>query len=109
MEGKMAIYGYARVSTRDQDLAGRDAKLMAAGCAKVFKEKVSGAKTDRPELAKVIGRLWLTSRGPTMLMPPRSGGLRHRALSSTPWSACEKEEIGRNPTGRRSFSATRRS
>jgi DNA invertase Pin-like site-specific DNA recombinase len=30
---------------------------MAAGCAKVFKEKVSGAKTDRPELAKVIGRL----------------------------------------------------
>jgi Resolvase, N terminal domain len=30
---------------------------MAAGCAKVFKEKVSGAKTDRPELAKAIGRL----------------------------------------------------
>src|SRR5437660_12420054 len=30
---------------------------MAAGCAKVFKEKVSGAKTDRPELAKVIRRL----------------------------------------------------
>jgi hypothetical protein len=29
----------------------------AAGCAKVFKEKVSGAKTDRPELAKAIGRL----------------------------------------------------
>jgi DNA invertase Pin-like site-specific DNA recombinase len=30
---------------------------MAAGCAKVFREKVSGAKTDRPELAKVIRRL----------------------------------------------------
>ena len=30
---------------------------MAAGCAKVFKEKVSGAKTDRPELAKAISRL----------------------------------------------------
>jgi DNA invertase Pin-like site-specific DNA recombinase len=30
---------------------------MAAGCAKVFKEKVSGAKTDRPELAKLIRRL----------------------------------------------------
>jgi len=26
-------------------------------CAKVFKEKVSGAKTDRAELAKIIGRL----------------------------------------------------
>jgi len=30
---------------------------MAAGAAKVFKEKVSGAKTDRPELAKAIRRL----------------------------------------------------
>jgi len=30
---------------------------MAAGCAKVFQEKVSGAKTDRPELAKVLRRL----------------------------------------------------
>src|SRR5262249_54313966 len=32
-------------------------ELMAAGCAKVFKEKVSGAKTDRAELAKVIRRI----------------------------------------------------
>jgi DNA invertase Pin-like site-specific DNA recombinase len=53
----MPLFGYARVSTRHQDLAAQDAELMAAGCAKVFKEKVSGAKTDRPELAKVIGRL----------------------------------------------------
>jgi DNA invertase Pin-like site-specific DNA recombinase len=53
----MPLYGYARVSTRDQDLAAQDAELMAAGCAKVFKEKISGAKTDRPELAKVIRRL----------------------------------------------------
>jgi DNA invertase Pin-like site-specific DNA recombinase len=53
----MAIFGYARVSTRDQDLAGQVAELTAAGCAKVYREKVSGAKTDRAELAKVIGRL----------------------------------------------------
>src|SRR5919109_2161727 len=53
----MAIYGYARVSTRDQDLAAQDAELMATGCAKVFKEKITGAKTDRPELAKAIRRL----------------------------------------------------
>ena len=53
----MSLYGYARVSTRDQDLAAQDAELMAAGCAKVFREKVSGAKTDRPELAKAISRL----------------------------------------------------
>src|SRR5215469_1475932 len=53
----MPMYGYARVSTRDQDLAAQDAELMAAGCAKVFKEKISGSKTDRPELAKAIRRL----------------------------------------------------
>jgi DNA invertase Pin-like site-specific DNA recombinase len=53
----MTIYGYARVSTRDQTLASQDAQLHAAGCAKVFAEKVSGAKTDRAELAKLLKRL----------------------------------------------------
>jgi DNA invertase Pin-like site-specific DNA recombinase len=53
----MTTYGYARVSTSGQDLGSQEAELMAAGCAKVFKEKVSGAKTDRAELAKVIRRL----------------------------------------------------
>jgi DNA invertase Pin-like site-specific DNA recombinase len=53
----MANLGYARVSTNGQDLAAQEAELMAVGCAKVFKEKVSGAKTDRAELAKAIRRL----------------------------------------------------
>jgi DNA invertase Pin-like site-specific DNA recombinase len=53
----MTVYGYARVSTNGQDLSAQDAELYGAGCAKVFKEKVSGAKTDRPELAKLIRRL----------------------------------------------------
>src|SRR5262245_9519950 len=53
----MTAYGYARVSTNGQDLGSQEAELLAAGCAKVFKEKVSGAKTDRAELAKAIRRL----------------------------------------------------
>jgi DNA invertase Pin-like site-specific DNA recombinase len=53
----MTTYGYARVSTNGQDLGSQETELLAAGCAKVFKEKVSGAKTDRAELAKVIRRL----------------------------------------------------
>ena len=53
----MTIYGYARVSTKDQTLASQDAQLTAAGAAKVYSEKISGAKTDRPELAKLLKRL----------------------------------------------------
>src|SRR4029453_4301227 len=53
----MTIYGYARVSTNGQDLSSQEAELLAAGAAKVFKEKISGAKTDRAELAKLIRRL----------------------------------------------------
>jgi DNA invertase Pin-like site-specific DNA recombinase len=57
LETDPMIYGYARVSTRDQDLSAQVAELTAAGCIKVFQEKVSGAKTDRAELAKAIARL----------------------------------------------------
>jgi DNA invertase Pin-like site-specific DNA recombinase len=53
----MAVFGYARVSSRDQDLAGQIAELQAAGCGNIYKEKASGARTDRPELAKLIRRL----------------------------------------------------
>jgi DNA invertase Pin-like site-specific DNA recombinase len=53
----MTIYGYARVSTDGQSLASQDAQLHAAGCAKVFAEKISGAKSDRAELAKALRRL----------------------------------------------------
>jgi len=53
----MTTYGYARVSTNGQDFAAQEAELTAAGCYKVFEEKVSGAKTDRAELAKAIRTL----------------------------------------------------
>ena len=53
----MTIYGYARVSTDGQTLAAQDAQLHAAGCAKIYSEKVSGARTDRVELGKLLKRL----------------------------------------------------
>lgn len=51
------ILGYARVSAREQDLSGQLAELRAAGCAKVYSEKASGARGDRAELRKVVDRL----------------------------------------------------
>src|SRR6516165_5804569 len=53
----MPYLGYARVSTNGQDLAGQVAELQAVGCAKVYREKVSGAKADRPELRKLLRAL----------------------------------------------------
>jgi DNA invertase Pin-like site-specific DNA recombinase len=55
--GDMTVYGYARVSTDGQSLTSQDAELHAAGCAKVYAEKISGARSNRPELAKVLKRL----------------------------------------------------
>jgi DNA invertase Pin-like site-specific DNA recombinase len=53
----MTVYGYARVSTDGQTLAVQDAQLRAAGVAKTYSEKVSGATSDRPQLAKLLKRL----------------------------------------------------
>jgi DNA invertase Pin-like site-specific DNA recombinase len=51
------IYGYARVSTEDQTLDNQLATLTAAGAVKIFREKESGAKTDREQLARAIAAL----------------------------------------------------
>jgi DNA invertase Pin-like site-specific DNA recombinase len=53
----MTNLGYARVSTTGQDLDGQLIKLKSAGCSKIYREKLSGARCDRPELAKVIAIL----------------------------------------------------
>ena len=51
------ILGYARVSTEDQRLDAQLAALETAGAGRVFAEKVSGTRTARPELERLIDQL----------------------------------------------------
>jgi DNA invertase Pin-like site-specific DNA recombinase len=49
--------GYARVSTEDQRLTLQIESLKKAGCIRIFREKVSGAYRDRPELNRMVDQL----------------------------------------------------
>ena len=49
--------GYARVSTDDQDTAAQVAALKAAGCERIYREKASGGRWDRPELHRLLDQL----------------------------------------------------
>lgn len=49
--------GYARVSTKDQNLNLQIEALEKAGCDKIYKEKISGSTKSRPELDKMLDQL----------------------------------------------------
>lgn len=51
----MPLYGYARVSTLDQDLSIQRAALKAAGCEVIRAEKANGTRRDgRSELQVLL-------------------------------------------------------
>ena len=56
----MALIGYARVSTAEQDTALQTDALRKVGCERVFEDVVSGAKADRPGLAAALAYLPVT-------------------------------------------------
>ncbi|PKO48950.1 MAG: DNA invertase [Betaproteobacteria bacterium HGW-Betaproteobacteria-4] len=48
------LIGYARASTQDQNLELQSDALTKVGCQKIFEDKVSGTRADRPGLAKAL-------------------------------------------------------
>ncbi|MGI4756794.1 MAG: recombinase family protein [Janthinobacterium lividum] len=46
------LVGYARVSTQDQNLELQTEALQKAGCKKIFEERVSGSRAERPGFAQ---------------------------------------------------------
>jgi len=53
----MALIGYARVSTRDQNPEGQTDVLSSAGCEKLFVDRASGTLAKRPALTEALGYL----------------------------------------------------
>lgn len=49
--------GYARVSTTDQNLEIQLNALTQSGCGRIYQEKISGAKMERPELKRLLEHL----------------------------------------------------
>jgi hypothetical protein len=95
----MTIFGYARVSTDGQSLASQDAQLHAAGCAKVYAEKVSGARADRLELAKVLRRL--QAGDVLMVTRPRPGTCSISSIPSANRAPALNRWVTLGPTPRR--------
>lgn len=49
--------GYARVSSKEQNLARQIEALQEAGCEKIYTDKISGKNFERPEYQKMISEL----------------------------------------------------
>jgi len=51
------LIGYARVSTSEQETAAQVTALKAARCERIYREKASGGRWDRPELHRLLDQL----------------------------------------------------
>ena len=50
----MTLYGYARVSTRDQTMQSQIDALSSIGCSRIYRDTASGSTTSRPEMDEML-------------------------------------------------------
>lgn len=62
---KAIKYGYARVSTVSQDLEAQIQTLESEGCDKIYSEKFTGTKADRPQFVELLS---LLKKGDTLVV-----------------------------------------
>jgi DNA invertase Pin-like site-specific DNA recombinase len=76
------LIGYARVSTVGQTLDSQLEQLRAAGCGSrnIYREKVTGARPDRRELNRMLGKL---SPGDVVTVAQKKEAIRRRAQGAT--------------------------
>ena len=51
------LIGYARISTNEQESTAQVTALKAVGCERIYREKASGGRWDRPELHRLLDQL----------------------------------------------------
>jgi hypothetical protein len=78
-------HGYARVSTQDQNLDLQVKALTKAGCKKVFDDKISGTRAERPGLATALAMLREGEAIPSLSGNSTGWAVASRILST--WSA----------------------
>jgi DNA invertase Pin-like site-specific DNA recombinase len=74
------LIGYARISTQDQNLELQRKALIDAGCEKIFDDKVSGSRSERPGLAQALGML---RDGDTLVVWKLDSPIRRRCANDT--------------------------
>lgn len=85
----MAVYGYVRVSTADQNPERQIGKMEAAGVDRMFVDRASGKSMDRPAYAEMLGAL---RRGDTVLLDSLDRLGRSYDQVTVEWKRLTREE-----------------
>ena len=88
--------GYARVSTYGQTLDAQLEQLRAAGCSKIYREKVTGAHNDRRELLKMLDHLAAGRGDGDADRPPRA---QRRFVRHQRWVLRTREDAAAAASG----------